>query len=119
MSGLSCETSLNWFAVSGIFSRSCFVLFCSLSGTFPFNEDEEISDQIHNAAFMYPPDPWAGISSDGRTLCFVCLSVCSLSVCLFQLSTLSIACCKFPENPGLGPHRRSTTTGLGYDTIRT
>ena len=38
----------------------------SLSGTFPFNEDEEIADQIHNAAFMYPPDPWATMSSEGN-----------------------------------------------------
>lgn len=37
----------------------------SLSGTFPFNEDEDIADQIHNAAFMYPPDPWDSISKDG------------------------------------------------------
>ena len=41
-------------------------IVCSLSGTFPFNEDEEISDQIHNAAFMYPPDPWSTITQDGR-----------------------------------------------------
>jgi len=38
----------------------------SLSGTFPFNEDEEIADQIQNAAFMYPPDPWATISKEGK-----------------------------------------------------
>ena len=38
----------------------------SLSGTFPFNEDEEISDQIQNAAFMYPPDPWATLSQEGN-----------------------------------------------------
>ena len=37
----------------------------SLSGTFPFNEDEDISDQIQNAAFMYPPDPWANVSAEG------------------------------------------------------
>ena len=41
------------------------VLFHSLSGTFPFNEDEDIEDQIHNAAFMFPPDPWANISPEG------------------------------------------------------
>ena len=38
---------------------------CSLSGTFPFNEDEDIADQIKNAAFMYPPNPWREISRDG------------------------------------------------------
>ncbi len=39
---------------------------CSLSGTFPFNEDEDVSDQIHNAAFMYPPDPWSMVSREGN-----------------------------------------------------
>ena len=33
-----------------------------MSGTFPFNEEEEIADQIKNAAFMYPPNPWNEIS---------------------------------------------------------
>ncbi len=45
-----------WLLSVGVFS---------LSGTFPFNEDEDISDQIHNAAFMYPPDPWNNISTEG------------------------------------------------------
>lgn len=39
--------------------------FCSLSGTFPFNEDEDINDQIQNAAFMYPPHPWKKVSQEG------------------------------------------------------
>lgn len=43
----------------------CFHL-CSLSGTFPFNEDEDINDQIQNAAFMYPPHPWKKVSQEGR-----------------------------------------------------
>ena len=49
----------------------------SLSGTFPFNEDEEIADQIQNAAFMYPPDPWATISKEGRYLLWqpICMYV--------------------------------------------
>ncbi|XP_042296872.1 serine/threonine-protein kinase D2 [Sceloporus undulatus] len=38
------------------------IMYVSLSGTFPFNEDEDISDQIQNAAFMYPPNPWRQIS---------------------------------------------------------
>ena len=54
-----------------------------LSGTFPFNEDEEIEDvkmfeksfllitlvsfqQIRNANFMFPTDPWKDISHEGR-----------------------------------------------------
>lgn len=40
-------------------------MLCSLSGTFPFNEDEDINDQIQNAAFMYPPHPWKKISQEG------------------------------------------------------
>ncbi|XP_053123793.1 serine/threonine-protein kinase D2 isoform X2 [Hemicordylus capensis] len=38
------------------------IMYVSLSGTFPFNEDEDINDQIQNAAFMYPPNPWRQIS---------------------------------------------------------
>lgn len=44
------------------------IMYVSLSGTFPFNEDEDINDQIHNAAFMYPPNPWKEISPEGRFL---------------------------------------------------
>lgn len=42
------------------------IMYVSLSGTFPFNEDEDINDQIHNAAFMYPPNPWKQISPEGE-----------------------------------------------------
>lgn len=41
------------------------IIYVSLSGTFPFNEEEDINDQIQNAAFMYPPNPWKEISSNG------------------------------------------------------
>lgn len=44
------------------------IVYVSLSGTFPFNEDEDINEQIQNAAFMYPPNPWKEISSDGKFL---------------------------------------------------
>ncbi|XP_066143838.1 serine/threonine-protein kinase D3 isoform X1 [Euwallacea fornicatus] len=44
------------------------IVYVSLSGTFPFNEDEDINDQIQNAAFMYPPNPWKEISSDAIDL---------------------------------------------------
>ena len=40
----------------------------SLSGTFPFNEDEDINEQIQNASFMYPPHPWREISSQAIDL---------------------------------------------------
>ncbi|KAJ8044764.1 Serine/threonine-protein kinase D3 [Holothuria leucospilota] len=44
------------------------IIYVSLSGTFPFNEDEEITDQIHNAAFMFPPNPWKEISAEAIDL---------------------------------------------------
>lgn len=40
------------------------IVYVSLSGTFPFNEDEDIHDQIQNAEFMYPPNPWKEISEN-------------------------------------------------------
>lgn len=43
------------------------IVYVSLSGTFPFNEDEDINDQIQNAAFMYPSTPWKDISAEGKT----------------------------------------------------
>lgn len=42
------------------------IVYVSLSGTFPFNEDEDINDQIQNAEFMYPPTPWKEISENGK-----------------------------------------------------
>ncbi|XP_052009789.1 serine/threonine-protein kinase D3 isoform X3 [Xyrauchen texanus] len=44
------------------------IIYVSLSGTFPFNEDEDINDQIQNAAFMYPPTPWKDISAEATDL---------------------------------------------------
>lgn len=38
------------------------IIYVSLSGTFPFNEEEDISDQIQDAQFMYPTTPWQEIS---------------------------------------------------------
>lgn len=42
------------------------IIYVSLSGTFPFNEDEDIHDQIQNAAFMYPPNPWKTVTPEGE-----------------------------------------------------
>ncbi|XP_007891600.1 serine/threonine-protein kinase D1 [Callorhinchus milii] len=44
------------------------IVYVSLSGTFPFNEDEDIHDQIQNAAFMYPPNPWKETSHEAIDL---------------------------------------------------
>lgn len=40
----------------------------SLSGTFPFNEDEDINEQIQNASFMYPAHPWKEITTEAIDL---------------------------------------------------
>ncbi len=40
------------------------IIYVSLSGQFPFNEDVDIQDQIKNAQFMYPDKPWKSISSE-------------------------------------------------------
>ncbi len=40
------------------------IIYVSLSGQFPFNEDVDIEDQIKNAQFMYPAQPWASISAE-------------------------------------------------------
>ena len=42
------------------------IIYVSLSGTFPFNEDEDILDQIQNAEFMFPDNAWKSISNDGK-----------------------------------------------------
>ena len=40
------------------------IVYVSLSGTFPFNEDEDINQQKQNAFFMYPPNPWKTLSEN-------------------------------------------------------
>ncbi|XP_052001550.1 serine/threonine-protein kinase D1-like [Xyrauchen texanus] len=44
------------------------IVYVSLSGTFPFNEDEDIHDQIQNADFMYPPNPWKTVTPEAIDL---------------------------------------------------
>uniref|UniRef100_A0A0N5CEI7 protein kinase C n=1 Tax=Strongyloides papillosus TaxID=174720 RepID=A0A0N5CEI7_STREA len=44
------------------------IIYVTLSGTFPFNDGEEINDQIQNAAFMFPTDPWKEISNEAIDL---------------------------------------------------
>ena len=38
------------------------ITYVSLSGTFPFNEDEDIKTQVSNQEFMFPSHPWKMIS---------------------------------------------------------
>ena len=42
------------------------IIYVSLSGTFPFNDEEDIVDQIQNADFMFPDNPWKEISNSGK-----------------------------------------------------
>ncbi|CAB3410696.1 unnamed protein product [Caenorhabditis bovis] len=37
------------------------IIYVTLSGTFPFNEGEEVAEQIQNASFMFPNDPWSEV----------------------------------------------------------
>ncbi|CAL8325871.1 unnamed protein product [Lota lota] len=50
------------------------VAYVSLSGTFPFNEDEDVSQQITNASFMYPRQPWSTISLEVLAYFFLLFS---------------------------------------------
>ena len=42
------------------------IVYVSLSGEFPFNEEENIPDQISRANFLYPEQPWGNISSQAK-----------------------------------------------------
>lgn len=44
------------------------IIYVTLSGTFPFNDGEEIAEQIQNAAFMFPAEPWQQISREAIDL---------------------------------------------------
>lgn len=65
------------------------IIYVSLSGTFPFNEDEDINDQIQNAAFMYPPNPWREISGEGKKNIKFWLCVLSLKILLIPYQSVS------------------------------
>ena len=51
------------------------IIYVSLSGQFPFNETMELEDQIKNAQFMYPENPWKEISHDAINCIKHCLVV--------------------------------------------
>lgn len=61
------------------------ITYVSLSGTFPFNEDEDIRQQITNAAFMYPRQPWTSISLEGGSTLFCIMNICSLRTGILDL----------------------------------
>ena len=41
------------------------IMYVSLSGVFPFDEERDIYEQIVDANFLFPGDPWAKITIDG------------------------------------------------------
>jgi serine/threonine protein kinase len=44
------------------------IVYVSLSGVFPFEEDRDIYEQIRNSNFMFPSDPWNEISKQAIDL---------------------------------------------------
>ncbi len=64
------------------------IIYVSLSGTFPFNEDEDINDQIQNAAFMYPSTPWKEISAEGKQSRFTDFKLLSKQRTCFLSTTM-------------------------------
>ena len=54
------------------------IIYVSLSGQFPFNEQVEIEDQIKNAQFMYPDEPWKHISSQAINCIQVSIKILDL-----------------------------------------
>lgn len=45
------------------------IIYVSLSGTFPFNDENEINARTQSAAsFLFPPDPWEDISFEAKDL---------------------------------------------------
>lgn len=44
------------------------IVYVSLSGTFPFEEDRDIHEQILNSNFMFPHDPWDSVSPEAIEL---------------------------------------------------
>ena len=53
------------------------VIYVTLSGTFPFNEGEEITDQINSAEFLFPVNPWGSVSAEAQHLIINLLTVSS------------------------------------------
>ena len=51
------------------------IIYVTLSGTFPFNEDEDINDQIENAEFMFPEAHWGSVDNDAISLIKALLQV--------------------------------------------
>ena len=69
----------------------CFIFQVSLSGTFPFNEDEDINEQIQNASFMYPHQTWKDITSQAIDLIGNLLQVSACMQSINQESFCSVS----------------------------
>ena len=44
------------------------IIYVSLAGVFPFNENEDLADQIKHPHFMFPAQPWSLISKNAIDL---------------------------------------------------
>ena len=42
------------------------IIYCALSGKFPFEEDRGINEQISDLSCMFPSEPWDGVSFEGK-----------------------------------------------------
>jgi len=51
------------------------IIYVTLSGTFPFNEDEDINEQIENAEFMFPAALWTDVDKEAVSLIKALLQV--------------------------------------------
>ncbi|KNC79824.1 CAMK/PKD protein kinase [Sphaeroforma arctica JP610] len=44
------------------------IVYVALSGTFPYNEEQEVAQQIFTANFLFPDEKWANISNEAKHL---------------------------------------------------
>ena len=63
------------------------VMYVSLSGMFPFEEDRDIHQQIRNSNFLFPSNPWKNISKDGIKTIFLLKFIDNLFVNIYFLQS--------------------------------
>ena len=42
------------------------IMYVSLSGEFPFDDEQDIFEQLNDFKYFFPSDPWDDISSTGK-----------------------------------------------------
>jgi serine/threonine protein kinase len=50
------------------------IIYVSLSGTFPFEEDKDIYEQIMDSNFMFPNEYWKNITPNGENFFLIILN---------------------------------------------